>query len=110
MRLEWRLPLVEPDEVSEPRECPYPKCGARRLRQHQMVVKLVRDTVYTTVTARRYQCRRCRRTFRVYPTGVKRALTPQRVKGLAAMLYLLGPSYGAAALALTALGAYQCKS
>jgi hypothetical protein len=32
------------------------------------------------------------------------------VKGLAVMLYLLGLSYGAVALALEALGAYVCKS
>jgi transposase-like protein len=110
MRLELRLPTVEPDEIRAPTRCPYPKCGGRHFRQHQWVAKPVRDTVYDRVTARRYQCRRCRRTFRVYPTGVNRAATSQRVKGLAVLLYLLGLSYGATALALEALGAYVCKS
>ena len=110
MRLELRLPAVKPDEIQEPTRCPYPPCGGRHFRLHQVVGKPVRDTVYQTVTARRYQCLRCRRTFRVYPTGVKRAPTSQRVKGLAVMLYLLGLSYGAVALALEALGAYLCKS
>jgi transposase-like protein len=110
MRLELRLPTVAPDEMSEPTECPYPKCGGRHFRQHQLVAKPLRDTVYDGVTARRYQCRRCGRTFRVYPTGVNRASTSQRVKGLAVMLYLLGLSYGAVALALEALGVYLCKS
>ena len=75
-----------------------------------MVTKAVRDTVYEQVTARRYQCRRCRRTFRVYPSGVSQAPTSQRVKGLAVMLYVLGLSYGAVALALEALGVYVCKT
>jgi transposase-like protein len=110
MRLELRLPTVKPDEIREPEVCPYPKCGGRHFRQHQLVAKPVRDTVYREVTARRYQCRRCRRTFRVYPTGVNHASTSTRVKGLAVMLYLLGLSYGATALALEALGAYVCKS
>ena len=75
-----------------------------------MVSKPVRDTVYQAVSAHRYECLRCRRTFRVYPQGVSQASTSQRVKGLAVMLYLLGLSYGAVALALEALGAYLCKS
>jgi len=84
------------------------QAGARRHRR-----------VYRTVTACQYQCLRCRRTFRLYPTGVKRAPTSQRVKALAVthaparsagVLYLLGLSYGAVALALDALRAYLCKS
>ena len=110
MRLELLLPPVEPEEWQAPSVCPYARCGGRHFRLHQVVSKPLRDTVYQTVTARRYQCLRCRRTFRVYPTGVKRAPTSQRVKGLAVMLYLLGLSYGAVALALEALGAYLCKS
>lgn len=110
MRLELRLPPVEPDEICEPMVCPYAKCGGRHFRLHQVVAKAVRDTVYTGVIARRYACLRCQRTFRVYPTGVNHAPTSQRVKGLAVLLYLLGLSYGATALALEALGAYVCKS
>lgn len=110
MRLELLLPSVDPQEWQVPHQCPYAGCGGRHFRLHQVVDKPVRDTVYRPVTARRYQCLRCRRTFRVYPTGIKRAPTSQRVKGLAVMLYLLGLSYGAVALALDALGAYLCKS
>ena len=58
----------------------------------------------------RYQCLRCKRTFRVYPEGTNRAQTSQRVKGLAVMLYLLGLSYGAVSLALEGLGVSLCKS
>ena len=81
MRLELRLPKVEPDEIRTPSVCCYRKCGGRRFRLHPVVAKPVRDTVYEVVLARRYQCRRCRRTFRVYPTGVNHAPTSQRVKG-----------------------------
>ncbi len=91
----------------------------RHFRLHQVVGKPLRDTVYSWVRARRYERLRCHRTFRVYPTGVKRAPTSQRVKGLAVthaparsagVLYLLGLCYGAVAPGLEALGAYLCKS
>jgi transposase-like protein len=55
-------------------------------------------------SARRYGCRRCGRTFRVYPLGVNQDQTSKRLKGLAVLLYLLGLSYGAVALVLEALG------
>jgi transposase-like protein len=66
--------------------------------------------VYHEVQVHRYQCLKCKRTFRVYPEGTTSAQTSQRVKGLAVMLYLLGLSYGATSLALEALGVYLCKS
>jgi hypothetical protein len=74
------------------------------------VKKPVRDTVYEAVMAHRYKCLRCGQTFRVYPTGVSRDQVSQRVKGLGVMLYLLGLSYGAASIALEALGVYLAKS
>ncbi len=119
MRLELLLPPVDPEKGQAPSHCLYAGCGGRHFRLHQVVGKPVRDTVYQEVTARRYQCQRCRRTFRVYPTGIKRAGISRRVKGLAVthaparsagVLYLLGLSYGAVALALDALGVYLCKS
>jgi transposase-like protein len=110
MRLELRVPAVKPDEISEPTACRFAPCEGRHFRLHQRVAKAVHDTVFEAVTARRYQCLRCGRTFRVYPTGVNHAPTSQRVKGLAVLLYVLGLSYGAVALALEALGVYLCKS
>jgi len=74
------------------------------------VAKALRDTVYQEVQVHRYQCLRCKRTFRVYPEGTTNAQTSQRVKGLAVMLYLLGLSYGAVSLALEGLGVALCKS
>ncbi|MBN1954201.1 MAG: transposase, partial [Anaerolineae bacterium] len=70
----------------------------------------MKDTRYDIVTAHCYVCMRCERTFRVYPEGVTHAQMSQRFKGLAAMLYMLGLSYGATSLALEALGVYMAKS
>ena len=70
----------------------------------------MRDTRYSEVKAHRYECLRCKRTFRVYPKGVSKAQISLRVKGLGILLYLLGLSYGAASPALDALGVYMCKS
>ena len=119
MRLQLLLPVVKPDEFSEPTVCQYAQCGGRHFRLHQTVAKPLRDTIYEGVTAQRYECLRCRRTFRVYPAGVSHTPTSQRVKGLAVtnaparsagVLYLLGLSYGAVALALEALDVYVCKT
>lgn len=110
MRLQLILPTVEPTTFETPTQCRQAGCGGRHLRLHQTVAKALRDTRYPQVTAQRYQCWRCRRTFRVYPQGVSRASTSQRVKGIAVMLYLLGLSYGAVALALAALGLTMSKT
>jgi Transposase IS66 family len=110
MRLHLILPRVEPDQILPPTVCAYAGCPGQHFRLHQPVLKPVRDTVYAQVPTQRYHCLRCRRTFRVYPAGVTADHTSQRVKGLAVMLYLLGLSYGAVALALEALGVYMCKS
>jgi transposase-like protein len=68
------------------------------------VRKPVRDTVYRAVTARRYACLRCGRTFRVFPLGITDDQTSRRLKGLAVLFYIMGLSYGAVALVLSALG------
>ncbi|MEJ2738092.1 MAG: hypothetical protein P8189_31805, partial [Anaerolineae bacterium] len=85
-------------------------CEGKYFRHHQEVDKPVKDTMYDFVTAHRYECLRCHRTFRLYPQGVTQAQTSLRVKGLSVMLYLLGLSYGATSLALEALGVYMAKS
>jgi hypothetical protein len=104
MRLQLLLPKVEPKAFKEPTVCPDAKCGGRVLRLRQEVSKPVRDTVYTIVTARRYECLRCGQTFRVYPQGLSSDQTSARLKGLAVLFYIMGLSYGAASLVLTALG------
>jgi hypothetical protein len=110
MRLQLILPRVEPADIDVPSVCPYEDCQGRHFRHHQQVDKAVKDTHYDSVSAERYECLRCQRTFRVYPSGVTQAQTSQRVKGLGVLLYLLGLSYGATSLALEALGVYMCKT
>jgi transposase-like protein len=110
MRLQLILPRVEPSEIDLPSVCPYKGCQGRHFRHHQEVDKAVKDTLFDSVSAQRYQCLRCERTFRLYPKGVTRAQTSQRVRGLGVMLYVLGLSYGATSLALEALGVYMCKT
>ena len=110
MRLELILPQVNPEEFKKPLVCPQKGCQGRHFEHHQEVDKPVKDTEYRAVSAHRYRCLRCKRTFRVYPQGVTRAQTSQRTKGLAVMLYLLGLSYGATSLALDALGVYVSKT
>ncbi len=110
MRLRIVLPKVNPEAITVPTQCAYAGCGGRKLQLRQEVTKPLRDTVYHEVQVPRYQCLRCKRTFRVYPEGTTRAQTSQRVKGLAVMLYLLGLSYGAVSLALDGLGIGLCKS
>jgi transposase-like protein len=110
MRLHLILPAVEPTVFIMPSTCPYENCEGTHFQHLQEVNKPLKDTVYPQVVAHRYKCLRCERTFRVYPKGVSKAQTSQRVKGLAVMLYLLGLSYAAVSLVLGALGVYMCKS
>ncbi len=110
MRLQIVLPKVNPEAIEVPTRCAYAGCRGRKFHLRQQVAKALRDTVYHQVLVQRYQCLKCKRTFRVYPEGTTHAQTSQRVKGLAVMLYLLGLSYGATSLALEALGVYVCKS
>ena len=104
MRLHLLLAKVEPKAMPVPSKCADPKCSGKRVQLHQPVKKAVRDTVHEQVEVHRYRCLTCGRTFRVYPPGVTRAQSSERVKGLAVMLYLLGLSYGAVSLALESLG------
>lgn len=73
MRLHLLLPSVEPSKIAVPSTCPVVGCQGKRFRLHQPVQKALRDTVHQHVEAHRYECLKCRRTFRVYPHGVSAA-------------------------------------
>ena len=111
MHLSVRLPKVEPLHIEPPTHCPLPdpknrkkKCGGTHFKAHQQnCQKPLRDTRYSQVTARRYRCLKCQRTFRVYPTGVSRAHQSDTLKGLSVLLYVLGLSYPGVADLLEAL-------
>ncbi len=101
MHLNVRLPKVQPDEIELPTRCPlldlkHPtrKCPGTRFKAYQRYCrKPVRDTRHVQVIAQRYRCLTCRRTFRVYPTGVSSAQQSDTLKGLSVLLYILGLSY-----------------
>jgi len=110
MRLKLLLPPVRPDVYEEPAVCPSKGCDGRHFHLRQESLKPLRDTLFPAVVAQRYECLRCGDTFRVYPTGVSRAQTSARLRGLGVLFYILGMSYGAASLALRALGHPLCKT
>ena len=110
MRLSLILPVVEPEGYLEPEHCVDPKCKGKYFHLRQEVQKNVRDAQYKQVVARRYECLRCHRTFRVYPRGVLSGQFSQRAKGIGVMLYVLGLSYGAVELMLAALGVWMSKA
>jgi transposase-like protein len=111
MRLQIRLPEVKPDEYVVPKICPYAGCGGRYFAVHQQhCAKALADQSYPAVNVKRYTCLRCRRSFRVYPTGVSAQQRSQRLQAIGIMLYVLGLSYGGVADALQALGLSGSKS
>jgi len=109
MRLKLILPVVEAEKYKKPEACPY-GCGGEEFWLRQAVPKSVRDSKWSEVRARRYECLHCHRTFRVYPQGVGPGQFSQRTMGMAVMLYLLGLSYGAVALMMEALGLWIGKT
>jgi len=76
----------------------------------QEVKKNIRDTKHSEVKARRYECSRCHRMFRVYPQGVGKQQIAHRLSGIAIMLYVLGLSYGAVEIVMEALGIFVGKT
>ena len=110
MRLNLILPVVDPEQIPHPEQCPRPHCGGKHFKLHQEVNKSVRDSTYTQVRALRYTCLKCQHTFRVYPQGVQAGQVSQRLKGMAVMLYMLGLSYGAVAIMMEALGVFLGKT
>ena len=92
MQAQFLLPRVDPHSFPPVERCRTPHCGGKVVLR-QTVWKSLVDTQRRAVRIRRYFCWRCRKTFRVYPTGVSRAPTSERMKALAVLLYLLGLSY-----------------
>jgi hypothetical protein len=110
MRLQLLLPPVTPGALAVPTSCPLAGCSGTSFTFRQEVPKPLRDTRYPRVVAHRYECATCHTVFRVYPPGVCRAQTSDRLRGLAVLLYLLGLSYGAVADAFGGLGLDFSKS
>lgn len=98
MRIEVRLPKVEPEVYIKPKECP--KCGGRYFKPYgvQGEQKIIRDLGYEKVKSYRQKCLRCGYRMRVYPQGVSGAQQSDRLKGITVLLYVLGLRYGSIGL------------
>lgn len=112
MRIQVRLPKIQPDEFELSEQCPYAGCSGDTFKPHgrQGEAKAVRDTDHDAVTSHRYKCTTCGRTFRVYPTGVSQAQQSDRLKAMSVLLYILGVSYGGVADFLGAFGLQMSKT
>jgi transposase-like protein len=105
MRIRMRLPKVEPEQYDLPQECPHDSCCGQHFKLHQPgCCKQILDPDEVQVTAKRFRCLRCKRTFRVYLRGVSGAQRSDRLKAIGVMYYVLGMSYGAVEDALNAHG------
>lgn len=109
----WRLWLTlddpKGDDTAPPTACPHAGCGSGRVRCFQSVAKPVRGPA-GAVTAARFVCRECGRTFRAYPAGIGRGSVPDGVARLAAGLHALGLPYRDVSRALAVLGVTLGKS
>ena len=85
-----RLPDVKRQTEFRPEKCPY--CHGETFQRWGQVTKPVKDHCYRSVSLYRYHCCDCRRTFRHYPEGVNRATQTQRLRKLAALMWVLGLS------------------
>lgn len=97
-----RLPEVKRKTETRPQKCRY--CGGETFQRWGKVRKPVRDNRHRTVSVYRYRCCHCLRTFRHYPLGVDQADQTQRMRKLAAVLWVLGMSVRGTCMALAAFG------
>ncbi len=101
-RVRFALPQVKLSPDTRPAACTY--CGSVYLNRHGLVTKRIRDLYVSEVTAHRYRCCDCGRTFRHYPQGVDQHDQSQRLRALAALSWALGLSLRSVSHLLGALG------
>lgn len=91
-RLDIMFPPIgeEPENIEIP-ACPH--CGCRGFHRHQRTPKRVKDQRRQTVSSRRYLCKGCRRSIRLYPAGVSARRQSEAIRALSVVLYRLGLSY-----------------
>ena len=107
MKIRLLVPGVNAFPTDRPRNCRY--CKGMILHRHGTVKKPIKDHRATEVTAHRYKCLSCAKTFRHYPSGVNEKDQSRRTVVLAALMYALGLSCSAASHLLGALGAEVCE-
>ena len=97
-----QLPDVKRKTEKRPHECPY--CQGETFQRWGKVIKPVKDNCYRTTRLYRYCCCHCGRSFRHYPEGVDRADQTQRMRKLAAIMWVLGLSLRNTCTVLAAFG------
>ena len=101
-RVRFTLPQVKVFPDTRPSACP--RCGSVYLNRHGPVTKPISDLYVSEVTAHRYRCCDCGRTFRHYPRGVDHHDQSHRLRALAALSWALGLSLRSVSHLLGALG------
>ena len=101
-RVRFTLPQVKDYPDSRPSACPH--CRSVFLNRHGSVTKRVTDPYISEVTAIRYRCADCLRTFRHYPEGVDSHDRSRRLRALGALSWALGLSLRSVSHLLAALG------
>jgi transposase-like protein len=70
-----------------PSECPH--CGSNDFQRWGRGSREIRDIKKVKTTIYRYYCNYCHSTFRYYPSGIDRSKYTERVRRLAALIWLL---------------------
>ncbi len=99
-----RFTLLQVKDYPETRPSSCPHCEGVILHRYGQVEKTIKDLYVSRVTAIRYRCVECGRTFRRYPDGVDSHDRSKRLRGLAALSWALGLSHRSVSHILRALG------
>jgi hypothetical protein len=83
-------PAVESDG-RRPTRCE--RCGSHGFNLHQRASKSVKDPSTASAPVLRFICKRCRKTTRLYPSGIDAARQTVALRQASVLLYWLGVSY-----------------
>jgi transposase-like protein len=97
-----KLTDVKSENCERPRKCPY--CEGEIFQRWGQVSKAIRDQKVKEVVVYRYRCCRCHKTFRHYPEGIDRKSQSQRLRKVAAIMWILGLSYRSLEIVLDFFG------
>jgi transposase len=97
-----KLPDVKSEAEGRPERCP--SCKGETFQRWGGQLRQIRDPQVRYVLVYRYRCCRCHHTFRHYPSGVDRAQQSQRLRKLAALMWVMGLSYRGIATLLPVFG------
>ena len=97
-----KLPDVKSEAEGRPERCP--SCKGETFQRWGGQLRKIRDPQVRYVMVYRYRCCRCGQTFRHYPQGVDQGQQSQRLRKLAALMWVLGLSYRGIAALLPVFG------